>query len=246
MFDFQDPWGDSTVEPVQLNYPSRACLDDVVLPPMYDKAYIAASGNDGSVMREDLVKLLNKAELSVLTLEEILILAVPERSGPVSRQSFNLALALISLAQRALTEPVFYDFDEEEFRTQQPDADKPSLIGNEESSINDSWGGKEGKGARSRESFSKKSVDNRDRKFSTGTVKTEESESRRSVEENLSEILSKLKLVDGDDLSQFALEEDPIDVVESAERGGVVFKHINYDITTKVSLALLKILHAPI
>ncbi|CAG8563346.1 17336_t:CDS:10 [Funneliformis caledonium] len=75
-------------------------LSDVALPEIYVSAFTIASSNDGRVSISALNKILNISGLPHASIEKILNCAVPTNNTRVNRGEFNVALALVALAQK--------------------------------------------------------------------------------------------------------------------------------------------------
>lgn len=74
-------------------------LSDVPLPEIYATAFAFASPNAGTVSVSTLNKILSISEIPHATIEKILNLAAPN-STRVKRGEFNVAIALVALAQK--------------------------------------------------------------------------------------------------------------------------------------------------
>ncbi|RIA94928.1 hypothetical protein C1645_758680 [Glomus cerebriforme] len=75
-------------------------LSEVPLPEIYLSAFSIASPNAGTVSITALNKILSISGLPHATIEKILNLAAPTNSSRVNRGEFNVALALVALAQK--------------------------------------------------------------------------------------------------------------------------------------------------
>ncbi|CAG8446003.1 9293_t:CDS:10 [Scutellospora calospora] len=89
-----NPW-----EPPQLNDISTI-LADVLLPEVYNSAFAQASPVAGTVPISALSKILGISGLPHATIERIINLAAAANSTRVNRGEFNVALALVALAQK--------------------------------------------------------------------------------------------------------------------------------------------------
>ncbi|PVU98231.1 hypothetical protein BB559_001729 [Furculomyces boomerangus] len=245
MFDIDDPWGESQQAAPSVSLPTRNCIDDIALPPIYNSLFTKLSKGSKAVSKHDLSALLLKGEISRAAHEKILIVSLPDNSGIVTRQSFNIALALLGLAQKQkdislssielhkneLPEPTFFNLNNSQEREENSLYINPLVPGaiipiSQES--NDPWSPGPSKtptqlsNPKQETQTSQSPINNRRKTISDIPSDTQ------SISDS---ILSRdFKLIDGDDPKQYQLDYDDVEVTESPERGGIVFKHINYDI----------------
>ncbi|KAF0544214.1 sorting nexin [Gigaspora margarita] len=88
-----NPW-----DPPQIDIP--AILADVLLPDVYNSAFAQAAPVAGTVPISALNKILSISGLPHATIEKIINLAAAANSTRVNRGEFNVALALVALAQK--------------------------------------------------------------------------------------------------------------------------------------------------
>ncbi|CAG8573959.1 3740_t:CDS:10 [Dentiscutata erythropus] len=87
-----NPW-----DPPQLDF---STTPDVLLPDVYNSAFAQASPVAGTVPISALTKILSISGLPHATIEKIINLAAAANSVRVNRGEFNVALALVALAQK--------------------------------------------------------------------------------------------------------------------------------------------------
>ncbi|KAJ2162363.1 Sorting nexin mvp1 [Coemansia sp. RSA 552] len=251
LYDILNPWGppangSTGPEPGDsghgmlgasgLDEPSRRCLDKVVLPPVYAIAHSAAlKTGGGAITREALQKVLGFSGLPRHILGQI-VLAADVGTGALTQRDFNLALAMTGLAQKNMApsvESVMFHKDDlptpdldgvETLVSDMPAAaaERPQLADTED----DPWlsapaAAAEGGAAAAAAAAGRTSPDARAR---PGTAPKEETEAEAARQAGPS--------IDMDPV-QWRLDVEDVSIKEAAEKGGIVFKHTNYEVSTR-------------
>ncbi|CAI2169784.1 19346_t:CDS:10 [Funneliformis geosporum] len=197
-------------------------LSDVVLPEIYVSAFTTASSNGGRVSISALNKILSISGLPHATIEKILNCAVPTNNTRVNRGEFNVALALVALAQKNM------DVSIENLIEHKQDLPEPILNNLENINFNRNLSFS-GISSRPPALPSLQADDPWAAPSSNGytdiqyTVETS-SHFRPSVTQTPPTIRSMSR----DDEFQWFIDVDVISIKFAPEREGFLFKHVNY------------------
>ncbi|KAJ2685891.1 Sorting nexin mvp1 [Coemansia spiralis] len=267
LYDILDPWGPSNGRATAVGpgmETSRECLDKVVLPPIYIIAYSAAlKSGGGRITREVLQRVLGFSDLPRQTIGQI-VLAADMGVEALSQRDFNLALAMTALAQKNMTPTIesvaFHKGDlpvpelngietltasagmgshSPVFDGGNSGNDDPWLSAARNSaaaapptsamagmSVADS-AGKAGASSDNNNAYLAK-----EQQSGGGTANFGEP-ARTGA--NAETYVPKINM----DAVQWQLDLEDVTIKESAERGGIVFKHTNYEVNTRSFSAMV-------
>ncbi|KAJ2849979.1 Sorting nexin mvp1 [Coemansia brasiliensis] len=230
---------------------SRRCLDKVVLPPVYAAAFTAAqAAGGGQVTRNALQQTLELSGLPRHIIGQI-VLTADTGSGLLTQQDFNLALAMAALAQKNMSptlESVMFHKDElpvpelagveslAKSSTERPHSGM-ALSGSapddpwSSAAANDITSSTAAVGALSLtdnepDQFASKSDEEAFQKLQTSPAKPRTSNRDDSA---LQTYVPKINM----DEIQWQLDKEEVTIKEAAEKGGIVFKHTNYEVSTR-------------
>ncbi|ORX73694.1 hypothetical protein DL89DRAFT_2760 [Linderina pennispora] len=261
LFDVLDPGGNSTVNsglgaglPGMSATSIRNCLDNVVLPPIYTMAYSATmKAGGGAITRDALQQLLSMTDIPRESISRILMTAEPSGGGGIlTQRDFNLALAMAAMAQKNMSptlESVAFHKDDlplpdisglQEFAAKAAGAVSgvaagaafPDDSGDPWSSVTKTKAAAVGTAtaAIGAVSVSDSAVAGSD----GAAVKKErsaESNGRASVSSANTGAVSVPTI--NMEAVQWQLDLEDVKIQESAEKGGLVFKHTNYEVSTR-------------
>ncbi|GBB85441.1 hypothetical protein RclHR1_11990001 [Rhizophagus clarus] len=209
-----NPWDPPIVGPDISNI-----LSDVALPEIYMSAFALASPNAGTVSIPALNKILSISGVPHATIEKILNLAAPTNSSRVNRGEFNVALALVALAQKNM------DVSIENLIDHKQDLPEPILNNLESLNFNRNL------------SFSAISSPSSvipslqaDDPWATPT--TTEPSSQFIPSTSAAVTSSVTENLNQDDF-RWSIDMDVITIKFAPEREGFLFKHVNYIVTSQ-------------
>ncbi|KAJ2741377.1 Sorting nexin mvp1 [Coemansia sp. BCRC 34301] len=274
LYDILDPWGPSnsraTAVGPGLETP-RECLDNVVLPPIYIIAYSAAlkSGN-GRITRDVLQRALEFSDLPRQTIGQI-VLAADTGAEAMTQRDFNLALAMVALAQKNMSptiESVMFRRDDlpvpeldgiealtasagrgmgehsQVYSSNNGSDDDPWLAAARNSaavppttamagvSVSDNAASGAGLSSANNDSSAAKERQSGGSGSSTAAAAHGESARTGAIAETYVPSINM-------ETSQWQLDLEDVIIKESAERGGIVFKHTNYEVSTRSFSAMV-------
>ncbi|PVU85537.1 hypothetical protein BB560_006982 [Smittium megazygosporum] len=249
MFDIPDPWGDSfnSFEPAPSDLISSS-LNSVLLPPVYENTFKSVSKNGRTVDRSDFETLLSNSQLQELDKKQISFISFQNNSSQLSKQNFFIALALVALAQNgkeislstldhfknALPEPKFtfglvanetpIGFDSiRGSRTSFTEFE--SCNEGNQPAWDDAFANSESPAQSAK--LSPSHPDDNSSSFESSNPKTGDWRSQNNTMSS-----SNWQLID-EDKAQYDLLLDDVKITEDPNRGGIVFKHINYIVKSK-------------
>ncbi|KAJ2343405.1 Sorting nexin mvp1, partial [Coemansia sp. RSA 2671] len=267
LYDILDPWGPSNGRATAVGpgmETSRECLDKVVLPPIYIIAYSAAlKSGGGRITREVLQRVLGFSDLPRQTIGQI-VLAADMGVEALSQRDFNLALAMTALAQKNMTPTIesvaFHKGDlpvpelngiETLTASAGMGSHSPVFDGGN-SGNDDPWlsaarnsaaaapptsamagmsvadnAGKAGASSDNNNTYLAK-----EQQSGGGTANYGEPVRTGA---NAETYVPKINM----DAAQWQLDLEDVTIKESAERGGIVFKHTNYEVNTRSFSAMV-------
>ncbi|KAJ2399000.1 Sorting nexin mvp1, partial [Coemansia sp. RSA 2559] len=246
---------------------SRMCLDRVVLPPVYAIAYSAGlKAGGGRITREALQKVLGYSGLPRHVTGQI-ILAADTGAPMMSQRDFNLALAMAALAQKnmspSIENVVFHkdDLPEPDLKGVAALATEDQSAGSEVASSGQDSEGSSAYPSNSDDpwfSTSKGSTAmaaptsamaamalSNDGNASSSTshpppyssTNGQKPSGRASVS-NGTNAQGSVPSINMEGV-QWQLDLEDVSIKESAEKGGIVFKHTNYEVSTRSFTAMV-------
>ncbi|KAJ2908969.1 Sorting nexin mvp1, partial [Coemansia aciculifera] len=237
LYDILDPW------------------DKVVLPPIYIIAYSAAlKSGGGRITRDVLQRALEFSDLPRQTIGQI-VLAADTGTEAMSQRDFNLALAMTALAQKNMSptiESVMFhrddlpvpELDGVEMLTASSTADQG--MGNHNSSDDDPWlsAARNAANAPPTASMAGMSVSDNGangagQQHTTSNDNAHVAKERQSGSGGSSAPTETYVPSINMETSQWQLDLEDVVIKESAERGGIVFKHTNYEVSTRSFSAMV-------
>ncbi|OLY77930.1 hypothetical protein AYI68_g8032 [Smittium mucronatum] len=251
LFDIDDPWGEkqnSSTDPFSPTPFSSGpfILDSVSLPPIYQESFKQLSNGNSYVSRNDLSEFLLSGNVPKHIVDQILFLAVTGDPLKIDRKTFNVSLAFLALAQNK-HDVSMLSLEANKKTLPTPNLygaylSNPFISGNSSShnvlaspsdqfdsnpiGASDPWGmGNSGNSDTFSVEPRTSALSNRHLNMSDNSSVASNSPATPS-----SNSVSEFKLLDGEDTKQFMLDIDTVEITESPEKGGMVFKHVNYDI----------------
>ncbi|KAJ2083490.1 Sorting nexin mvp1 [Coemansia sp. RSA 988] len=253
LYDILDPWGPSngastggsTAAIVPgIEESSRRCLDNVALPPVYEAAYAAAMrAGEGRVTRDVLLQTLEFSDLPRHVIGQI-VLAADTGAGSLTKQDFNLALAMTALAQKNITpslesvmfhkdelpEPVLEDIAElarSGANGSRPQSSSAALEASDDPWLNTA----KSPGDLSASTAALGSMSLTDSRNADESKEGQQHQQRNSVDGNTSvqTFVPNINM----EAMQWQLDMEDVSIKEAAEKGGIVFKHTNYEVSTR-------------
>ncbi|KAJ1902969.1 Sorting nexin mvp1, partial [Coemansia sp. IMI 209127] len=246
---------------------SRMCLDRAVLPPVYAVAYSAGlKAGGGRITREALQRVLAYSGLPRHITGQI-TLAADTGAPMMSQRDFNLALAMTALAQKNMSpsiENVVFHKDD----LPEPDLKGVEVLATENQSADSEVGGS-GQDPEGSPAYPTNSDDpwfstskgstamaaptsamaamtlSGDGNVSSSTPRPppysstngQKSSGRASVS-NGTNAQSSVPSINMERV-QWQLDLEDVSIKESAEKGGIVFKHTNYEVSTRSFTAMV-------
>ncbi|KAJ2168095.1 Sorting nexin mvp1 [Coemansia sp. RSA 562] len=264
LYDILDPWGPPSSGATNASAPastgilgvsnleesSRRCLDNVALPVVYAVAFSAAQkAGGGRVTRDALQQTLEFSGLPRHVTGQI-VLTADTGADSLAQRDFNLALAMVALAQKNMSPTL------ESVMFHKEDLPVPELDGvetlisssNMHSSMppgrgrldapDDPWSSASaGPGAVASSTAALGSMSLATNGTETASLpanadSTKKEHQQRTAGKDSSASQTFVPGINMDEL-QWKLDKEDVSIKESAERGGIVFKHTNYEISTR-------------
>ncbi|KAJ2141426.1 Sorting nexin mvp1 [Coemansia sp. RSA 564] len=264
LYDILDPWGPPSSGATNASAPastgilgvsnleesSRRCLDNVALPVVYAVAFSAAQkAGGGRVTRDALQQTLEFSGLPRHVTGQI-VLTADTGADSLAQRDFNLALAMVALAQKNMSPTL------ESVMFHKEDLPVPELDGvetlisssNMHSSMppgrgrldapDDPWSSASaGPGAVASSTAALGSMSLATNGTETASLpanadSTKKEHQQRTAGRDSSASQTFVPGINMDEL-QWKLDKEDVSIKESAERGGIVFKHTNYEISTR-------------
>ncbi|KAJ1991854.1 Sorting nexin mvp1 [Coemansia spiralis] len=246
---------------------SRSCLDKVILPPIYAIAYSAGlKAGHGTITRDVLQKVIGFSGLPRHIVGQI-ILAADLGTPTLSQRDFNLALAMTALAQKNMPptiEGVAFHKDDlpvpelngiESLTTSSSSAGV-SAAGPEQragpssafpDSSDDPWFSSTksaatmapptaGMASMAISAGNEVPSSNTSQPLHNGVTNAQQADARNSSGGTAAQtIVPSINM----DILQWQLDLEDVSIKESAEKGGIVFKHTNYEVSTRSFTAMV-------
>ncbi|PIA14446.1 hypothetical protein COEREDRAFT_10339 [Coemansia reversa NRRL 1564] len=250
LYDILDPWGPSNGSTTGgstaaivpgIEESSRRCLDNVALPPVYAAAHVAAlSAGEGRVTRDVLLQTLEYSDLPRHVIGQI-VLAADTGAGSLSKQDFNLALAMTALAQKNMSpslESVMLHKDDlpvpvldgiGELTSSSPDGTRPQSTSAALEASDDPWlNTAKGPGDLAASTAAVGAMSFAD---TSESKEGQRQQQRKSFDGNAAAqtFVPNINM----EAMQWQLDMEDVSIKEAAEKGGIVFKHTNYEISTR-------------
>ncbi|KAJ2802529.1 Sorting nexin mvp1 [Coemansia guatemalensis] len=257
LYDILDPWGPSNGSTTGgataaivpgIEESSRRCLDNVALPPVYAAAHAAAlRAGDGRVTRDVLLQTLEFSNLPRHVIGQI-VLAADTGAGSLTKQDFNLALAMTALAQKNMSpslesvmfhkddlpEPVLDGIEElagSRANGSQPQSPTGALEVSDDPWLNTAKG--PGDLAASTAALGSMSLaDNRNADESKEAHQQQKQQQQRNSADGNTSAQTFVPNINMEAM-QWQLDMEDVSIREAAEKGGIVFKHTNYEVSTR-------------
>ncbi|KAJ1735284.1 Sorting nexin mvp1 [Coemansia biformis] len=241
LYDILDPWGPASTSSaghsapagggaIGLEEPLRRCLDKVALPPVYAAAYSAAlTAGGGRITRGALQTTLALAGLPRHAMGQI-VLAADTGAEVLTRRDFNLALAMAALAQKDMSptlEGVM--FHKDVLPPLELDGVEALAADAAPRAADDPWlsAGKGGHGTAS-------SADGAAAALGAMAVAGEAAGKEQAHPQGGGEAAAQATVPNiSMDAVQWRLDLEDVSIKEAAEKGGIVFKHTNYEVSTR-------------
>ncbi|KAJ2825898.1 Protein O-mannosyltransferase 2 [Coemansia erecta] len=229
---------------------SRRCLDNVALPAVYAVAFSAAQKvGGGQVTRDALLETLEFSGLPRHITGQI-VLTADTGADSLTQRDFNLALAMAALAQKnmspTLESVMFHKEDLPLLNLDGVETLVSSSNGNSSmppppraglEAPDDPWSSApagadavaSSTAALGSVSLAAGGAETASAPANTGTAKKEQS---RAAGRDSSASQTYVPAINMDEL-QWQLDKEDVSIKEAAEKGGIVFKHTNYEVSTR-------------
>lgn len=247
--------------------PLRDCLNKVVLPPVYTIAYSSTlKHGGGKITRSVLQRALVFSGLPRQTVGQI-VLAADTGAPEISQKDFNLSLAMVALAQKNISptiEGVMFHKDD----LPVPVMKGIESLATEDDDDDDGDGDKEGsKGPGNNSKYPGNSNDDPWSNAATPRNSTPQPTQQQPQSQAPVSQMASMSVAAGAgagagatnskqqaesssgnqqhvpkinmDAAQWKLNQEDITIKEAAEKGGIVFKHINYEVSTRSFTAMV-------
>ncbi|KAJ2716398.1 Sorting nexin mvp1, partial [Coemansia spiralis] len=244
-FDVLDPWGPATTSgpapsrplsgPVGLEESSRQSLDRVALPPVYAAAYAEAlRAGGGRITRDTLQKTLALAGLPRHITGQI-VLAADTGADALTQRDFNLALAMAALAQKNMSptlEGVL--FHKDALPPLELDGIE-ALAATAAAANDDPWLTAAASGNRAAADSTPTAA------LGSLVIGADGAAKEQAVSQSgpgagaaaaataAAATMPNISM----DAAQWRLDLEDVSIKEAAEKGGIVFKHTNYEVSTR-------------
>ncbi|KAJ2617777.1 Sorting nexin mvp1 [Coemansia sp. RSA 1365] len=253
LYDILDPWGPSngnttggsTAAMVPgIEESSRRFLDNVALPPVYAAAHAAAlRAGEGRVTRDVLLQTLDYSDLPRHVIGQI-VLAADTGAGSLSKQDFNLALAMTALAQKNMSpslENVMLHKDDlpvpvldsiSELTSSGADGPRPQSASAALEASDDPWlNTAKGPGDLAASAAALGAMSLADSSNASESKEGQRQQQQKGFDGNTAAqtLVPNINM----EAMQWQLDMEDVSIKEAAEKGGIVFKHTNYEISTR-------------
>ncbi|KAJ1916421.1 Sorting nexin mvp1 [Mycoemilia scoparia] len=254
-----NPWGAADPTPQFTTPDLRSSFSPDVsrlshdIPPQHYALFTEVSGGMGWVTAESIKNLLVSAGLQARQAQEILTQVGISLENPATLPKFSIAVSLGILAQNDL--PPTID-TLEQYRDELPElkinentelsddshnkdsddefgdmvhADKAPIAGAATAAV----GNMSLNNINSKSKTESEPLENKRQNLSVEAPKRPQSRSAKTSMSEMS-VVSEVESHEDQELDQWKLDKEVVTVKEAKEKGGVLFKHVNYDITTKI------------